>query len=755
MNIEAAYDALSGFNRRVIESGRRPNPAELGKAARDAGVPFAHFINLLPRLSLQYGHKTSPAPSELRAFVTALASVTGCRAILEIGDEGEVFCATAIADRADIDAVYVTKVSELADAVAEFGSPPRLWIKNSLSEVEATERFDLIIAHPPLGTPPARESGADGYGGEAVKALLPRLADAGRLIWVTGRGALRDERVKANRRTWVSQGFSTQAEIDLPAGWAAYGAMPGIVVVLTRARPERRLIAILREQGVGETVGKALLNGPTKKLIQGARWVEADGSETYSDLERRQAIAKLMPKGRHPRIVLAELMIDGLWERADKVTDDHGGAAYVYVPEYATSRVTTRLDEQTVSPKAVRRVAIDAAKVNPAFLARVLNSPLGKALREDASRGATIQRIDPKLLEAKVIPLPDLPTQDRIVRLHADMAAVNSIISERLRSLDEDWSELDEVADDIDRLKGVLDVDRRIDEWWHELPYPLATIYRRHRMTTDPREQFGAMLHFFEVFAVYLASLGVSHLRAARSDAAEVVDKLLYGSRSGLERTDFGYWIQLAAACFAELRRTMHGSLRDAASEFGGPSLIAALDSVTAMSKAPQLLDRPREIRNSTTGHGGYVKDTDAVRLNGELQTVLRDLFAETAVSLRKARLVRIGSCQMRGEHNVYQADLLQGSDPTFKRLPVESRRRADSGTLAVWYPQFDELVARVPFFRLGAPKDPAESTVYVYNRVETGGLRWVSYQEARDQDILLADDGLDGLIRVRPVGPS
>lgn len=149
------------------------------------------------------------------------------------------------------------------------------------------------------------------------------------------------------------------------------------------------------------------------------------------------------------------------------------------------------------------------------------------------------------------------------------------------------------------------------------------------------------------------------------------------------------------------------------------------------------------------------MKDTDAIRLNGELQTVLRDLFAETAASLRKARLVRIGSCQMRGEHNVYQADLLQGSDPTFKRLPVGSRRRADSGTLAIWYPQFDELVARVPFFRLGAPKDPAESTVYVYNRVETGGLRWVSYQEARDQDILIADDGLDGLIRVRPVGPS
>ena len=274
-------------------------------------------------------------------------------------------------------------------------------------------------------------------------------------------------------------------------------------------------------------------------------------------------------------------------------------------------------------------------------------------------------------------------------------------------------------------------------------------------MTTDPKEQFGAMLHFFEVFAVYLASLGVSHLRAARSDAAEVVDKLLYGKRSGLDRTDFGYWIQLAAASFAELRRTMHGSLRDAASEFGGPSLISALDTVTAMSKAPLLLDRPREIRNSTTGHGGYVKPADAVRLNGELQAVRRDLFAETAASVRKARLVRIGACQMRGEHNVYQADLLQGSDPTFKRLSVESRRRADAGTLAIWYPQSDELVARLPFFRLGAPQDPAESTVYVYNRVETGGLRWVSYQETRDQDILLDDDGLDGLIRARPYGPS
>jgi hypothetical protein len=57
-------------------------------------------------------------------------------------------------------------------------------------------------------------------------------------------------------------------------------------------------------------------------------------------------------------------------------------------------------------------------------------------------------------------------------------------------------------------------------------------------------------------------------------------------------------------------------------------------------------------------------------------------------------------------------------------------------------------MCSAVPFFRLGAPQDPQEKTVYVYNRVDGKGFRWVSYQEARDQEIFVPDEELGALVR-------
>jgi hypothetical protein len=39
-------------------------------------------------------------------------------------------------------------------------------------------------------------------------------------------------------------------------------------------------------------------------------------------------------------------------------------------------------------------------------------------------------------------------------------------------ALEHDWTALADTADKIDALKGVLDIERQIADWWRELPYP-------------------------------------------------------------------------------------------------------------------------------------------------------------------------------------------------------------------------------------------------------------------------------------------
>jgi hypothetical protein len=47
---------------------------------------------------------------------------------------------------------------------------------------------------------------------------------------------------------------------------------------------------------------------------------------------------------------------------------------------------------------------------------------------------------------------------------------------------------------------------------------------------------------------------------------------------------------------------------------------------------------------------------------------------------------------------------------------------------------------------------DPQETSFYVFNRVENGGIRWVSYQGTQEQEF---DDPDDELFDIINLGPS
>ena len=54
-----------------------------------------------------------------------------------------------------------------------------------------------------------------------------------------------------------------------------------------------------------------------------------------------------------------------------------------------------------------------------------------------------------------------------------------------------------------------------------------------------------------------------------------------------------------------------------------------------------------------------------------------------------------------------------------------------------------------LPFFRRGAAQRPRDTSFYVFNRVENGSIRWVSYQETQGQELFAGDDELFGIINL------
>jgi len=619
----------------------------------------------------------------------------------------------------------------------------------SIEKLDEARRSDLVICQPPLGYR-SKEPHSDGFGGEVVMALSQFVSESGRLCWLSGRAVLSAQSARSTFQSLKEVGLCVSATIDISAGGFPGTSIEGVLIIMQRAAPAGKLVGALRDEEAAAPMVSALLKGATKKGGSTWAWLDEDDSRSYADLENEELLKKLMPRGRYKLVSLGELIGNEKTVKADKpIADDSKATSFLYVPEYAGSRVSADLETQTVIPSAVYRLPIDTSLAHPRFLAMLLNSPYGKKARASAAQGATIQRLPLKSLKALSLPLPDPATQDRIARIESDLTLMVSSFAELQESVTRDWTVLADVEGTVEGLKSVLDIERKIENWWRELPYPLATIYRRYQLATDPKERLDRLLHFFELAAVYLAAIGTSHVKALRPDWQDKFAKWFHPTGfAGIERADFGFWTFLAGASLKDLSRiASDGKLRAAASDHTGAELVEVASTLGPLGKTTDILDVVRRYRNSWKGHGGHLKAADARRLDHELQQSIRDFYEAAARIFRRFLLVRPGLAEVTDSGLAVQIELLSGSDPAFEKQTVELSRPSRSGSLAFFMSGARTMCRALPFFRMGAPQEPQETSFYVFNRVDDGGFRWVSYQEAREQDFVDPDPELMSLI--------
>lgn len=733
--------------------GERPSPPEVAALALESGLSRREALRHAQRMS-HFGRPQNDDVFEATtAFVAALYEQSRLTSVLEYTSLPS-FLTERFIGKAGSAVTVVSPdaaVTGVADLVFESGRAVP-----SIDELEAARACDLVVCQPPLGHR-RREPHADGFGGEIVTALAPFVSESARLLWLSSRGVLFAQAAKNTFAKLEELGLYVAATIDIPAGGFSGTSIEGVLVVLQRAEADKKLVGALRDEAVAAPMVSALLKGATKKGGSSWAWVDRDDPRSYADLENEELLRKLMPRGRYDLVRLEDVLGDEKIAKADKAIPEGSKATgFLYVPEYAGSRATADLESQTVKPQAVYRLPVDTNKANPRFLAMLLNGSYGRTVRAAAAQGATIQRVPVTSLKALTLPLPDLATQDRIARVESDLALMVSSFGELQESVTRDWTVLADVEGTVEGLKSVLDIERQIENWWRELPYPLATIYRRYQVATDPKERLDRLLHFFEMAAVYLAAIGTSHVKALRPDWQVQFGKWFHpAGAAGIERADFGFWTVLAGASLKDLSRIASDrDLRAAASDHAGPELVEVASTLGPLGKTTDILDVVRRYRNNWKGHGGHMKAADARRLDHELQQSIRDFYEATARTFRSFLLVRPGLAEVTDSGMSFQIELLCGSDPAFETETVELSRPSRSGALAFWRNGARAMCRALPFFRLGAPQEPQETSFYVFNRVENGGFRWISYQEAREQEIIAPDDELLSLIAL-PKGGS
>ena len=747
MSVDARRLAFYQEMDKLRGQARSPDPIEIVRLALKTGFKGREALRELSRLDPN--RITSQQDIDLLpTFISALCEKSKSGSVLEYSCTTSLLT-TYLPEQANTQQVtFATPDPEVAETLRALVEPSSSTVALGLPALAGSARWDLIVCQPPMGRKPAGDS-ADGFGGEVVRELATRLAQQGTLYWVTGRGVLYGQRARNTFADLAASGVNPVASIDLGPGVFPGTAIAGVIIALRREIPAKKFVGALRDSDTAGRMASAFLAGPTQKAAANWQWLDASDRNTFADLEQSRALQKLTPRGRHTLMTLGSLLKSQEVIRADRPLVDETATSFLFIPEYAGSRVTAKLEEQTVNPRAVYRLTLDPAKANPRFIARILNSPYGRHCRQATARGATIPRTSVDSLLSLELPIPDREMQDRIAQIDSDIGLLEASFREMQNALDLDWKRLPEVAETIDKLKAVQDIERQIADWWRELPYPLATIYRRFQVSTDPKDRLEILLHFFEMAAIYLATIGASHVRVMRNDWQEVMAKWLHPpGTAGVERADFGFWIGLAGASLKDVARIgSDKDLRDAASEVAGPELVQIAGEISPLGKANEILNVARRYRNSWKGHGGHVKPSDAARLVIELQQSVRDLYEATASIFRRLQLVRPGLAEVTDTGLKFQIERLAGSDPTFERLHVEIDRPAKSNSLAFWMKDSRVMCRALPFLRLGAPQQPRETSFYVFNRIEEGGCRWISYQEAHEQEFVAPDEELLTLI--------
>lgn len=662
MSSEATRQAFFTEMKELRDRDKRPEPSEILGLALKAGLTRHEALIELRKRDRHFA--TTGEESELLpTFFSALTRQADVGPILEYASSAFLLTSQLLDGSVTKPLTLTTPYPPLAELLNVLVEGTSSSAVSGLSNLPPDAQWQMILCQPPLGNKTRGDKAADGFGGEVVRDLAPFLAENGTMYWVTGRGVLWAPRAKKTLNDLQGDGLNVIATIDVAPGAFPGTSIPAAVIALRRAVPSKRFVAALRGLDDAEPVATAFLTGPTRKGGPSWSWLSSSDPRTFTDLERARVLRELTPRGPHTMVPLGSLLKDDKVIKADQGrTEGDLTAAFLFVPEYATSAVTADLDSQTVKPKAVYRLTIDSSKANPRFLSQLLNSPYGRHLRETAARGATIKRISKDTLLSLELPMPDIDTQDMIARIGSDMGLLRASLRDIGAELNQDWTGLSEVAETIDKLKAVLDIERQIEDWWGELPYPLATIYRRYQVSPDPRERLETLLHFFEMAAVYLATIGASHVKLMRNDWKDVLARWLHPRGSaGIERADFGFWVSLAGASLKDVNRIgSDKDLRALAIERAGSEIIQFTSLIGSLGKATEPLDVARRYRNSWKGHGGYIKPSDAERLVEEMAPSVRDFYEIAASTLRALQLVKPGLAEVTDTGHRYQVSTVR-----------------------------------------------------------------------------------------------
>ena len=482
--------------------------------------------------------------------------------------------------------------------------------------------------------------------------------------------------------------------------------------------------------------------GPVPALGRLVPWSEFRG---FAELAAEERLETLLAESLGERRQLADVL-DGPVVRPKKEEDFEPAPNAVYLPSFAGSLVHAGRTQLTSKPWGYFQLPLDPDKALAEYVAALLNSPVGRALRESISSGGVHPSISRRRLDELQLPLPAIAVQREVVAARSRIRGLRLELEGLERQLTTDPTSSPRVQEALDDL-GHRDP---LTTFRESLPFPLASILWRYEADADPKDKVAHLHGFFEASAIYFATVLLSAFmrddEVYREERRTWFKKL---RRNSFNRSSFGTWTLFAQKMAASARRKL-----DDADE--RPRMLRAfavgserfIDAVVN-AELWDLLDEAKEVRNQEKAHAGIAGAAQHEETHAQLLPLLTQLGELLGPVLDDVVLIRPGAGRRRRGVTYYdRAERLQGPQSIFKQVPVSTSENPALEDSELYLLSATEQPAQAalhlePFVRLKHAPPSAQDACYFYAKLQSDGeVEFVSHHyEGKPRLVELDDD--------------
>jgi hypothetical protein len=406
-------------------------------------------------------------------------------------------------------------------------------------------------------------------------------------------------------------------------------------------------------------------------------------------------------------------------------------------------------------------VSSENPRVNLEFVAAWMNSPSGRTARRAALLAAGTAATSGvrslsqshiwRFMDELVVPVPDLQLQQELASTQVAVAAASRATIAASRGMWQHPSSYLQIRRQVSRIAE----PEQLREWCDVLPYPLAgALWLFETLKDQPAASQGQLLRFWEATAEFLSAVLLSTLdREPTLREAELpqLARALDRGKASLQRATFGTWTITVQRLSSAFRNQLISEEPDAPARLRqlfadphGDVLERLLDPTIGATLA-----RVNALRNTWQGHAGATSDAQYSKQVADLIVITEELRNALGGVWEEYQLVRAGKMVRRAGRFLVDVEVATGRATPFRKDTISFIEPLEEGRLYLVAPQREQALPLNDLILLRSEPNTQQSTAYFYNRREGGGLRFVSYQYAEENEVLEEKPDVDRLIAV------